>query len=34
MGLKVIGLDIAEQALEEARNCGTDHTFNSKDDPD
>jgi len=34
MGLKVIGLDIAEQALEEARNCGADHTFNSKDDAD
>jgi Zn-dependent alcohol dehydrogenase len=34
MGLKVIGLDIAEQALEEARCCGADHGFNSKDDAD
>ncbi|KAF2747057.1 alcohol dehydrogenase [Sporormia fimetaria CBS 119925] len=34
MGLKVIGLDIADQALEEARNCGADHVFNSKTDAD
>jgi D-arabinose 1-dehydrogenase-like Zn-dependent alcohol dehydrogenase len=34
MGLKVIGLDIADQALEEARTCGADHVFNSIKDKD
>jgi propanol-preferring alcohol dehydrogenase len=34
MGYKVIGLDIADQALEEAKNCGADHTFNSMTDND
>jgi len=34
MGLKVIGLDIADQALEEAKKCGADHVFNSMTDPD
>ncbi|ORY04288.1 chaperonin 10-like protein, partial [Clohesyomyces aquaticus] len=29
MGYKVIGLDIADQALEEAKNCGADHVFNT-----
>jgi propanol-preferring alcohol dehydrogenase len=32
MGLKVIGLDIAEGALEEAKKCGADHVFNSMTD--
>ncbi|KAF2661712.1 GroES-like protein [Lophiostoma macrostomum CBS 122681] len=34
MGYKVIGLDIADQALEEAKNCGADHVFNSMTDQD
>ncbi|KAF2115234.1 chaperonin 10-like protein [Lophiotrema nucula] len=34
MGFKVIGLDIADQALEEAKNCGADHVFNSMTDKD
>lgn len=34
MGLKVIGLDIADQALDEARTCGADHVFNSIKDKD
>jgi propanol-preferring alcohol dehydrogenase len=34
MGLKVIGLDIADQALEEAKRCGADHVFNSMTDKD
>ncbi|KAF2478035.1 GroES-like protein [Lindgomyces ingoldianus] len=34
MGYKVIGLDIADQALEEAKNCGADHVFNSMTDKD
>lgn len=34
MGLKVIGLDIADQALEEAKKCGADHVFNSMTDTD
>ncbi|KAF2639918.1 GroES-like protein [Massarina eburnea CBS 473.64] len=34
MGLQVIGLDIAPQALEEAKKCGADHVFNSSKDPD
>ena len=34
MGYKVIGLDIADQALEEAKNCGADHAFNSMTDQD
>lgn len=29
MGLKVIGLDIADQALDEAKRSGADHVFNS-----
>ena len=32
MGLKVIAVDIAEQALEEAKACGADHVFNSIQD--
>ncbi|PSN64270.1 alcohol dehydrogenase [Corynespora cassiicola Philippines] len=34
MGYKVIGLDIADQALEEAKACGADHAFNSLKDKD
>jgi D-arabinose 1-dehydrogenase-like Zn-dependent alcohol dehydrogenase len=34
MGYKVIGLDIADQALEEAKKCGADHVFNSMTDGD
>lgn len=34
MGLKVIGIDIADQALEEAKKCGADHVFNSIKDED
>ncbi|KAF2195364.1 GroES-like protein [Zopfia rhizophila CBS 207.26] len=34
MGYNVIGLDIADQALEEAKKCGADHVFNSKTDND
>lgn len=34
MGLKVIGLDIADLALEEAKRCGADHVFNSMTDKD
>jgi len=34
MGLSVIGVDIADQALEEARACGADHVFNSITDKD
>lgn len=34
MGYKVIGIDITDQALEEARNCGADHVFNSMTDKD
>lgn len=34
MGLRVIGLDIADQALEEAKTCGADHVFNSIKDED
>lgn len=34
MGLQVIGLDIADQALEEAKRCGADHVFNSMTDKD
>lgn len=32
MGHKVIGIDITEAALEEARSCGADHVFNSMAD--
>lgn len=32
MGLKVIGLDITDQALEEAKKCGADYVFNSMAD--
>ncbi|KAF2273931.1 GroES-like protein [Westerdykella ornata] len=34
MGLKVIGIDIADQALEVATKCGADHVFNSMTDKD
>jgi D-arabinose 1-dehydrogenase-like Zn-dependent alcohol dehydrogenase len=34
MGYKVIGLDIADAALEEAKKCGADHVFNSMTDKD
>jgi len=34
MGYKVIGIDITDIALEEARNCGADHVFNSITDKD
>ena len=34
MGYKVIGLDIADQALEEAKSQGADHVFNSMTDSD
>lgn len=34
MGHKVIGIDITEAALEEAKKCGADHVFNSMSDPD
>ncbi|KAF2739505.1 GroES-like protein [Polyplosphaeria fusca] len=34
MGYKVIGLDITDQALEEAKKCGADHVFNSMIDKD
>lgn len=34
MGLNVIGIDIADQALEEATKCGADHVFNSMTDKD
>jgi len=34
MGYKVIGLDISEDQLEEAKSCGADHTFNTKTDKD
>ncbi|KAF2267381.1 GroES-like protein [Lojkania enalia] len=34
MGYKVIGLDIADQALEEAKKCGADYVFNSMTDKD
>ncbi|KAH7119019.1 chaperonin 10-like protein [Dendryphion nanum] len=34
MGYKVVGLDIADQALEEAKKCGADHVFNSLTDKD
>lgn len=34
MDLKVIGIDIAAQALEEARVCGADYVFNSVKDGD
>lgn len=32
MGYKVIGIDIADAALEEAKKCGADHVFNSMTD--
>lgn len=32
MGHKVIGIDITEAGLEEARSCGADHVFNSMTD--
>jgi propanol-preferring alcohol dehydrogenase len=34
MGHKVIGIDITEAAINEARNCGADHVFNSMSDKD
>lgn len=34
MGHKVIGVDITDAAIEEAKNCGADYTFNSMTDPD
>ena len=34
MGYKVIGIDITDIALEEAKNCGADHVFNSINDKD
>ena len=34
MGIKVIGLDIAEGALEEAKAQGADHVFNTMTDKD
>ena len=34
MGLKVIGLDIADQALDEAKSSGADHVFNSMTEKD
>ena len=34
MGLKVIGLDIADQALDEAKRSGADHVFNSMTEKD
>ncbi|CAA9957176.1 Alcohol dehydrogenase [Pyrenophora teres f. maculata] len=32
MGYKVIGIDITDAAIEEAKSCGADHTFNSMTD--
>lgn len=32
MGYKVIGVDITDAALEEAKNCGADHVLNSMTD--
>jgi Zn-dependent alcohol dehydrogenase len=34
MGLKVIGIDVSETQLEEARRCGADYTFNPVADKD
>lgn len=34
MGHKVIGIDITEAAIDEARKCGADHVFNSITDKD
>lgn len=34
MGHKVIGIDITEAALEEAKKCGADHVLNSMTDPE
>jgi D-arabinose 1-dehydrogenase-like Zn-dependent alcohol dehydrogenase len=34
MGHKVIGIDITEAAIKEARSCGADHVFNSMSDKD
>lgn len=33
-GHKVIGIDITDGAIEEAKNCGADHVFNSMSDKD
>jgi threonine dehydrogenase-like Zn-dependent dehydrogenase len=34
MGLKVIGIDVSDTQLEEAKVCGADHTFNPVSDKD
>ena len=34
MGLKVIGVDITDHSLAEAKSCGADHVFNSLTDKD
>jgi Zn-dependent alcohol dehydrogenase len=34
MGLKVIGIDVSDTQLEEAKSCGADYTFNPVSDKD